>query len=67
MADADGRRTYIEASKKGLKLYERYGWVRVDAVVMDTLPLGGEGIEETVLLIREPKPKKEVEGQGKAE
>jgi len=55
LADAEGRRTYIEASRKGVRLYERYGWVRVDAVVMDTRPFGGESLEETVLLLREPR------------
>jgi len=65
LADAEGRRTYIEASKKGVRLYERYGWVRVGAVVMDPRPFGGESLEETVLLLREPRKLAEEGGEAK--
>jgi len=59
LADQEGRRTYIEASKKGLGLYLKYGWVKVDEFTIDTTPYGGDTAEETtVLLIREPRPVK---------
>jgi GNAT superfamily N-acetyltransferase len=59
LADREGRKVYIEASKKGVGLFRQYGWVKVDALLLDTRPYGGESIEETELMIREP-------GSGKA-
>ena len=58
LADRDGARTYIEASQKGLPLYKKYGWVEFDAVVVDTKPYGGNGLESTMLMWREPQPLK---------
>lgn len=53
-ADRDGARTYIEASQNGFPLYKRLGWVEFDAVVVDTMPFGGRGLEPTRLMWREP-------------
>lgn len=54
-ADKEGRKIYIEASKKGVGLYERLGWERVGVMRIDLRPHGGDTVEETVLLIREPR------------
>jgi GNAT superfamily N-acetyltransferase len=58
LADRDGARTYIEASKKGFPLYKKYGWKEFDEVVVDTRPYGGLGLEVTKLMMREPQPLK---------
>ncbi|KAL8837230.1 MAG: hypothetical protein Q9170_002603 [Blastenia crenularia] len=53
-ADRDKAKAYIEASPKGLELYQRHGWKIVDTIRMDMSPYGGpkDAVEE--LLIREP-------------
>jgi GNAT superfamily N-acetyltransferase len=58
LADRDGARTYIEASKKGFPLYKKYGWKEFDEVVVDTRPYSGQGLESTKLMMREPQPLK---------
>ena len=58
LADRDGARTYIEASVKGFSLYKKYGWKEFDEVVVDTRPYGGQGLESTKLMMREPQPLK---------
>jgi GNAT superfamily N-acetyltransferase len=54
-ADAEGRRTYIEASKMGLGLYLRLGWKEFDELLLDLRPCGGTTVEKTSLMIREPQ------------
>ena len=58
LADRDCARTYIEASQYGFPLYKKYGWVEFDAIVVDTKPHGGNGLESTMLMWREPHPLK---------
>jgi len=55
LADKDRAKTYIQASKEGLGLYLKHGWVEVDEIVMDFSPYGGPEKVRTALLIREPK------------
>jgi ribosomal protein S18 acetylase RimI-like enzyme len=61
MADKEARNVYIEASKKGVGLYRRYGWIEVDRMLVDTRPYGGKMIEETQLMIRDPGKGKHIE------
>ena len=58
-ADKEGRKTYIEASKKGIGLYKKLGWVEVDEMLIDTRPHGGDIIERTAFMMRDPQPVKE--------
>jgi N-acetylglutamate synthase-like GNAT family acetyltransferase len=53
LANKEGRKAYIEASKKGVGLYRKYGWIKVDSVLLDTRPFGGKMIQETELMIRD--------------
>lgn len=54
-ADEQGARTYIEASRKGVNLYLKHGWVQVDEILIDMRPHGGDLIEPTICLMREPR------------
>ena len=56
LADRDSARTYIEASQKGFPLYKKYGWKEFDEVLVDTRPYGGNGLESTKMMRREPQP-----------
>lgn len=60
LVDRDGRKTYIEASAKGLGLYLKYGWKEIDEVKVDTRPYGGHKIESTKCMMREPQPPKPI-------
>ena len=64
LANKEGRKVYIEASKKGVGLYRRYGWIKVDNMLVDTRPYGGEMIEETEFMMRDPGTGKEVAAPG---
>lgn len=54
-ADREHRKVYIEASKKGLGLYIKHDWVQIDEMAVDTKPYGGDSVEVTVFMMREPK------------
>ena len=57
MADAEGRKAYIEASEAGKPLYEKFGWRRIDDLDVDLSGAKGfenYGVHRTVLMIREP-------------
>lgn len=56
LADRDGAKTYIEASKKGVGLYLKRGWKRVGEIQTDMRPYGGQTIECTELMMRDPQP-----------
>jgi GNAT superfamily N-acetyltransferase len=58
LADRERRKIYIEASKKGVGLFRQYGWVQVDALLLDTRPYGGgehrgDGADDTGARVRE--------------
>lgn len=53
-ADGDNARTYIEASPKGLGLYQKFGWKEIDDIVIDMRPHGGTGMASEKCLMREP-------------
>lgn len=56
VVDQNGAQAYLEASKKGLGLYLRYGWKTVEVMSVDTRPYGGTGIETTEFMVRDPRP-----------
>ena len=53
--DQDGAKVFVQASKEGMGLYERFGWVEVDEILMDFSRYGGEKNVRTSLMIREPQ------------
>jgi len=55
LADADGAKTYLEASPAGFPLYRRLGWTQIDQIVTDLGQYGGSGIRTSVCMIREPQ------------
>ena len=59
-ADEANARTYIEASKKGLGLYLKFGWEPFDEIALDMTKYGYEGLEVEKILWR---PKKEELGE----
>lgn len=57
MADAEGKKAYIEASAAGKPLYEKFGWRRIDDLDVDLSAAKGfenHGVHRTVLMVREP-------------
>lgn len=57
-ADRDGARTYIEASAKGLPLYLKHGWVKVDEIKIDGSKYGiSDGWVCQQTLMRPPQGK----------
>lgn len=55
IADKEGRRTFIEASEAGEKLYRTFGWVEMeDTISLDFTKYGAEGKVDLLLMMREP-------------
>lgn len=55
IADKEGKKTYIEASQAGEKLYRRLGWVETgDTISLDFAEYGAEGKVDIQLMMREP-------------
>ena len=54
LADAEGRKAYIEASPDGYPVYCRLGFRDVAVSDMDAGLWGGEGVLRSVAMIREP-------------
>ena len=52
-ADGEGWRCYLDASPKGLKLYERAGFKVVKEVTFDMGAWGGEGMDWWTCMVRE--------------
>ncbi len=56
-ADQEGRKTYIEASAKGLGLYKKFGWKEVETLECDLTKCKGfeeKPVHKTVFMVREP-------------
>lgn len=53
-ADRLGLQSYLEASKEGRPLYEKYGFKEVDRIVVDLSKWGGEEDGVAYLMVREP-------------
>jgi GNAT superfamily N-acetyltransferase len=60
LADNGFAKTYIEASEQGRGLYEKFGWVEVDEIVIDLSPYGGAKEEKMALMMREPGTMKRI-------
>lgn len=55
IADKEGRKTLIESSAAGEKLYRKFGWVETgDTVSVDFTEYGAEGRVDLLLMMREP-------------
>ncbi|KFY98683.1 hypothetical protein V500_01569 [Pseudogymnoascus sp. VKM F-4518 (FW-2643)] len=55
LADREGKKTYIEASEVGEKLYRRLGWVETgDTISLNFTEFGAEGKVDILLMMREP-------------
>lgn len=53
-ADAEGRKTYIEATDAGYPCYTKLGWKDLDVIEVDLGKYGGEGVKRNRTLLREP-------------
>jgi len=60
-ADRLGFRGYLEASAGGKGLYEKFGYRRVDDLVFDTKPWGGDKIDIHTVMFRDAKPLKKTQ------
>ncbi|CAG8977327.1 hypothetical protein HYALB_00009199 [Hymenoscyphus albidus] len=54
LADAEGRRVYIEATDAGYPLYKKLGFEQVDVLPIDMRKWGVEGLGSNIIMIREP-------------
>jgi ribosomal protein S18 acetylase RimI-like enzyme len=57
LADAAGKKTYIEGSRSGHHLYEKLGFKKVDMVEIDYSRFGATELEQEWIMIRDPVPK----------
>jgi GNAT superfamily N-acetyltransferase len=55
IADREGAKVYLEASKTGLPLYESLGWEGVGEFDIDLGEFGGEEVQVLKLMVRAPK------------
>lgn len=56
LADAEGRKTYIEATEDGHPVYLKLGWKDVDKLVVDGTKYGGDGPAVNYIMMRDPQP-----------
>ncbi|KAH8808234.1 acyl-CoA N-acyltransferase [Xylogone sp. PMI_703] len=54
LADAEGRKAYIEATEDGRPLYLKLGWKDLDRLVVDAF--GGDRPAVNYIMIRDPQP-----------
>jgi hypothetical protein len=59
IADAEGRKTYIEATNAGYPLYVKLGFKEIDAVVVDLSSWGAEEKGLNMIMLRDPHPMKQ--------
>lgn len=57
LADAEGRKTYIEATPKGHPVYLKLGFKDIDAVTVDLSKWGGKHPGVNRIMLRDPQPK----------
>ena len=60
MADAEGRKTYIEATNAGYPLYLKLRFREIDAVVVDLSNWGAKKKGLNTIMLRDPHPVKQV-------
>lgn len=56
LADAEGKKSYIEATSEGHPLYLKLGWRDVDRFDVDFNKYGGERPGTTWIMMRDPQP-----------
>lgn len=59
LADAEGLKTYLEATPGGKPVYEKLGFREVDELLFDLKELTGEDFGEVYklsIMVRDPKP-----------
>jgi hypothetical protein len=54
-ADAAGKICYLESTPTAFPVYQKYGWVKVDDVVLDLERFGGPREEVIAIMVRKPK------------
>ena len=57
MADAEGRKTYIEATKMGHPVYHKLGFRDLDTVNVDLSKYGQTQPGTNTVMMRDPNPK----------
>ncbi|KAA8648889.1 hypothetical protein EYZ11_006053 [Aspergillus tanneri] len=57
-ADENDVRIYLEATPEGYPLYRKYGWRKVEDIVLDFEPFGGKGTATYIVMTRERKSKR---------
>ncbi|KAG9238704.1 acyl-CoA N-acyltransferase [Amylocarpus encephaloides] len=55
MADAEGRKVYIEATDAGWPLYKKLGFEDIDIIEIDVSKWGGDRIGTNKIMMRQPK------------
>ena len=55
LADAEGRKVYIEATKNGHPVYLKLGFKDIDILTMDLSKWGGKELGVNRIMIRDPK------------
>jgi GNAT superfamily N-acetyltransferase len=60
LADADGKRVYLEATDAGRPLYCKLGCEDIDQITLDLTKWGGEGLAYNWVMMRQPNPKVKV-------
>ena len=58
-ADAAGAQAYVESTEAGASLYLKHGWVVCENFGIDLNLHGGQGVVQTMLMLREPQPLKQ--------
>lgn len=54
-ADAAGRKCYLESTPVALPIYCKYGWRKVDEVLIDLEKFGGPKENVIAVMMREPR------------
>ena len=52
MADCDKARVYLEATPAGQQVYLKFGWKKIDDIVIDLGEYGSSGIHVTTVMMR---------------
>lgn len=56
MADAEGRKVYIEATPSGHPVYLKLGFKDIDVLKVDLSKWGGKEIGVNTIMLRDPQP-----------
>jgi hypothetical protein len=56
LADTEGRKTYIEATKAGYPLYLKLGFKDIDLLSVDLSKWDGKEVELSRIMMRDPHP-----------